>query len=163
MMGTLPDHMKLIDLAGSCSLTFECGDLPADVAVFATGHVPNGYFREGVVQSFAGGLLSQAELDPEAGMFCARGSRAVPGQLRDEPESTSTTPRGSPGSSGRQRPPASSSTTEHTSPRSISGMRVRQAVIRSSQLSALPWRLPVAKPEDLIGRFSSRADTALLA
>ena len=121
MMGTLPDHMKLIDLAGSCSLTFECGDLPADVAVFATGHVPNGYFREGVAQSFTGGLLSQAELDPEAGMFCARGSRAVPGQLRDEPEGTSTTPRGSPGSSGRQRPPASSSTTEHTSPRSISG------------------------------------------
>jgi hypothetical protein len=26
------------------------------------------------VQYFAGGLLSQVELDPEAGMFCARGS-----------------------------------------------------------------------------------------
>jgi hypothetical protein len=46
-MGTVPDHMKLIDLAGSCSLTFECGDRPADVAVFAAGHVPNGYFWEG--------------------------------------------------------------------------------------------------------------------
>jgi hypothetical protein len=55
--------MKLIDLAGSYSLTFECGDLPADVAVFAAGHVPNGYFWEGVVQYFAGGLLSQVELD----------------------------------------------------------------------------------------------------
>ena len=44
--------MKLIDLAGSCSLTFECGDLPADVAAFAAGHVPNGYFWEGVVQYF---------------------------------------------------------------------------------------------------------------
>jgi hypothetical protein len=145
MMGTLPDHMKLIDLAGSYSLTFECGDLPADVAVFATGHVPNGYFREGVVQSFAGGLLSQAELDPEAGMFCARGSRAVPGQLRDEPEGTSTTPRGSPGSSGRQRPPASSSTTEHTSSRSISGMsahlRARQRCI-NMQTSTQSLRVP---------------------
>jgi hypothetical protein len=97
--------MKLIDLAGSCSLTFECGDLPAGVAVFAAGPVPNGYFWEGVVQSFAGGLLSQAELDPEVGMFCARGSGAVPGQLREEHEGTSTTPRGSPGSSGRQRHP----------------------------------------------------------
>ena len=57
MMGTVPDHMKFIDLAGSCSLTFECGDLPAGVAVFAAGPAPNGYFWEGVVQSFAGGLL----------------------------------------------------------------------------------------------------------
>jgi hypothetical protein len=56
--------MKLIDLAGSYSLTFECGDLPADVAAFAAGHVPNGYFWEGVIQYFAGGLLSQVELDP---------------------------------------------------------------------------------------------------
>lgn len=76
--------MKLIDLADSYSLTFECGDLPADVAVFAAGHVPNGYFCERVVQHFAGGLLSQVELDPEAGMFCARGGRAVLGQLREE-------------------------------------------------------------------------------
>jgi hypothetical protein len=55
MAGTVPDHMKLMDLAGSYSLTFECGDLPADVTVFAAGHVPNGYFCERVVQYFAGG------------------------------------------------------------------------------------------------------------
>lgn len=94
MMRTMPNHMKLVDSAGSSSLTFECGDLPADPAVFAAGHEPNGYFWEGVVQYLAGGLLSQVELDPEAGLFCARGDSAVLGQLRaalegylDDPES----------------------------------------------------------------------------
>jgi hypothetical protein len=62
-----------------CSLTFECGDLPADAAVVAAGHVPNGYFWEGIVQYLAGGLLSQVELDPETDMFCATGDRAVLG------------------------------------------------------------------------------------
>ena len=47
MMGTVADHMKLIDVAGSSSLTFECGDLPADVAVFAAGHEPNGLLGGG--------------------------------------------------------------------------------------------------------------------
>jgi len=47
MMGTVPDHIKLIDVAGSSSLLFECGDLPADAAVLAAGHEPNGYFWEG--------------------------------------------------------------------------------------------------------------------
>ena len=50
-----------------------CGDLPADVAVFAARREPNGYFWEGVVQYLAGSLLSQVELDPEAGSFFARG------------------------------------------------------------------------------------------
>jgi Immunity protein 51 len=78
--------MHLTDVGGSTSLTFECGDLPADAAVFAAGHDPNGYFWEGVAQYVAGGLLSEVELDPEAGMFCARGDRAVLGQLREELE-----------------------------------------------------------------------------
>ena len=86
MMGTVPDHMKLIDVAGSSSLTFECGDLPADAAVLAAGHEPNGYFWEGVVQYLAAGLASQLELDPEAGMFCAMGDRAVLAELREELE-----------------------------------------------------------------------------
>jgi len=34
-MATVPDHMKLTDVAGSSSLIFACGSLPADVAVFA--------------------------------------------------------------------------------------------------------------------------------
>jgi len=73
MMAAVPDHMKLINVAGSCSLTFACGNLPADVAVFAAGHEPNGYFWEGVAEYLAGGLLAQLELDPEADLFCARG------------------------------------------------------------------------------------------
>ena len=73
MIGAVPEHMNLIDVAGSSSLTFACGDLPADAAVIAAGHEPNGYFWEGVAQYIAAGLLSQVELDCEAGMFCARG------------------------------------------------------------------------------------------
>ena len=53
-MGTVPDHMKLIDVAGPSSLTFACGDLPADVTVFAAGHKPNGYLWGGVVEYLAG-------------------------------------------------------------------------------------------------------------
>jgi hypothetical protein len=40
--------------------------------------------------------------------------------------------------------------------------RVRLSAVLP-QLSALPWPLPVTEPEDLIGRFSGRVDTALLA
>lgn len=50
------------------------------------GHEPNGYFWEGVLEYLAPGLLAQVELDPEAGMFCARGDRAVLTQLREELE-----------------------------------------------------------------------------
>src|SRR5215467_12558274 len=53
---TVPDRMKLVDVADSASLTFECGYLPADAAIFATGHQPNGYFWEGVVEYLAGSL-----------------------------------------------------------------------------------------------------------
>ncbi len=80
----MPDHINIIDVAGSSSLTFACGELPADAAIFAAGHEPNGYFWEGVVEYLAGSLLSRIELDPEAGMFCARGDRALLAQLREE-------------------------------------------------------------------------------
>ena len=86
MMGTVPDHIKLIDVAGSSSLLFGCGNLPADAAVLAAGHEPNGYFWEGVLQYLAGGPLTRVELDPESGMFCARGDRGVLDQLREELE-----------------------------------------------------------------------------
>jgi hypothetical protein len=86
MMGAVTDHMSLMDVAGSSSLTFACGDLPADVAVLAAGHEPNGYFWEGVVQYLTGSLPSRVELDCEAGMFCARGDRVLLGRLRDELE-----------------------------------------------------------------------------
>lgn len=78
--------MRLTDVAGSSSLTFECGRLPADAAVFASGHEPNGYFWEGVAQYVASAQLSGVELDPEAGMFCARGDRAVLKRLRGQLE-----------------------------------------------------------------------------
>ena len=78
--------MSLIDVADACSLTFECGDLPADTAVVTAGHEPNGYFWEGVVQYLNEGLASQVELDCEAGMFCAVGDRGLLVQLREELE-----------------------------------------------------------------------------
>jgi len=79
----MPDHMNLIDMGGSFSLTFGCGELPADVAIFAAGHEPNGYFWEGVVEYLDGSLASQVELDSEAGSFYARGDRALLGQLSE--------------------------------------------------------------------------------
>jgi immunity protein 51 of polymorphic toxin system len=83
MMGTVPHHMNILDVAGSSSLTFKCGELPADAGVLAAGHEPNGYFWEGVVQYLTGDLASQVELGCEAGMFCARGDRSVLDQLRE--------------------------------------------------------------------------------
>jgi hypothetical protein len=83
MMGSVPDRMKLVEVADSATLTFECGYLPADAAIFATGHEPNGYFWEGVVAYLAASLIPQIELDPEAGMFCARGDHTVLARLRE--------------------------------------------------------------------------------
>lgn len=71
-------------MGGSSLLTFDCGRLPADAAVFAAGHTPNGYFWTGVAQYVAGPVLSVVELDPDANMFCAIGDRAVLERLGDE-------------------------------------------------------------------------------
>jgi hypothetical protein len=79
----MPDHMNLIDVDGSFSLTFGCGELPADAAIFAAGHEPNGYFWEGVVEYLDGSLASRVELDSEAGSFYARGDRQLLAQLRE--------------------------------------------------------------------------------
>jgi hypothetical protein len=70
------------DIDGSISLTFYCGELPADEAIGAAGHEPNGYFWEGMVQYLAPALAGQVELDSEAGMFAAEGDRAVLEQIR---------------------------------------------------------------------------------
>jgi hypothetical protein len=122
MMGVVPDHIKLIDVAGSSSLLFGCGNLPADAAVLAAGHEPNGYFWEGVLQYLAGGLLTQWSSIPRPA--CSAPGATVPcwASYAKNWRNTSTTPRGSPGSSGRQKPRASSSTTEHLPPRPIGGM-----------------------------------------
>ena len=78
----MPKHTKLQDIDGSISLTFYCGELPADEAIGAAGHEPNGYFWEGVVQFLAPALADQVELDSEAGMFAAVGDRAVLEQIQ---------------------------------------------------------------------------------
>jgi hypothetical protein len=78
----VPNHTQIRDIDGSISLTFYCGELPADEAVRAVGHEPNGYFWEGLVQYLAPTLAEQVELDSEAGMFAAGGDRAVLQQIR---------------------------------------------------------------------------------
>lgn len=79
---TVPNHTILHDIDGSISLTFYCGELPADGAITASGHEPNGYFWEGMVQYLAPDLANQVELDSEAGMFCAYGDRKVLEQVQ---------------------------------------------------------------------------------
>jgi hypothetical protein len=83
-MGTVPGHIKLIDVAGSSSLLFRCGGLPADGAVLAAGHEPNGYFWGRGSPVSRGRTAHESDLDLEAGMFCVRGDRVVLGQLREE-------------------------------------------------------------------------------
>jgi hypothetical protein len=73
----MPNHTQLRDLAGSASLTFSCGDLPADGAIRAAGYEPNGYFWEGIVRYLAPNLADDLELDSEAGTFSALGSHAA--------------------------------------------------------------------------------------
>jgi hypothetical protein len=85
-MVAVPDHARLFAIDGLYSLTFMCGDLPADAAIFAAGHEPNGYFWEGVVEYLTRDRPLQVELDPEAGAFFARGDRGVLDQLREELE-----------------------------------------------------------------------------
>ncbi|WCZ36115.1 hypothetical protein CHEID_02770 [Corynebacterium heidelbergense] len=58
------------------SLFFECGELPTDEAVFEAGHEPNGYFWQGVAKVVAPEVCEKLEMDSEAGMFSASGSRA---------------------------------------------------------------------------------------
>lgn len=69
-------HSKVLDNGGEFSLTFYCGELPADEAVFAAGHEPNGYFWEGVATFIAPEIAARLDLDSEGGMFCASGSKA---------------------------------------------------------------------------------------
>ena len=63
----------MLDIKGSFSLTFYCGELPADEAASAAGHEPNGYFWEGMLQYLAPQLAERLDLDSEAGRFAANG------------------------------------------------------------------------------------------
>ncbi|BBH18572.1 hypothetical protein Back2_28590 [Nocardioides baekrokdamisoli] len=68
-------HSQILDIASEHSLTFYCGDLPADPAVVAAQHEPNGYFWEGVATFVAPEIADRLDLDSEAGMFSASGSK----------------------------------------------------------------------------------------
>jgi hypothetical protein len=78
----MPDHIKLHDIDGSSSLTFYCGELPADAAIMASGHEPNGSFWESLVQYLAPWLVEQLELDSEGSMFAAYGEPVALEELR---------------------------------------------------------------------------------
>ena len=69
----VPNHTKMLDIDGSISLVFYCGELPADGAIRAAGHELNGYLWEGMVRY----LADDVEFDSEAGMFSALGNRVV--------------------------------------------------------------------------------------
>ena len=79
----MPNHIRLLEIAGTLSFTFDCGDLPADEAIVQTGHEPNGYFWEGLITFLAPEVAAQVEFDPEAGMFAAYGDAATLDRLRD--------------------------------------------------------------------------------
>ena len=72
----MPNHIRLDAGGDQASVTFDCGELPADEAVEAVGHTPNGYFWEGLLQYVAPDLVQRIELDSEAGMFAAYGDPA---------------------------------------------------------------------------------------
>jgi len=68
-------YSTIRDIDGDHSLSFYCGELPADEAVSAAGHEPNGYFWDGVATLLAPEVVARLELDSEAGMFSAFGDR----------------------------------------------------------------------------------------
>lgn len=79
-MVTAMVEMSKHEFDGSASVTFECLT-PADEAVLAAGHEPNGYFWEGVAQRLlttqAPQLLDAVGFDAEGSMFCAYGDGAA--------------------------------------------------------------------------------------
>jgi Immunity protein 51 len=64
------------------SVVFSCGELPADDAIRAAGHEPNGYFWESVARFLVPEQVAALELDCEAGTFAAHGDREALQQLR---------------------------------------------------------------------------------
>ena len=66
--------ITLHDFDGEHSLTLAAGDLVANTAVVATGHEPNGYFWEGLVQVAWPDLAERLDFDSEGGMLCALGA-----------------------------------------------------------------------------------------
>lgn len=73
---------RINEIDGTHSLTFYCGELPADESIAETGHQPNGYFWDGVVTYIARDIVDQLELDSEGGMFSAYGDLPLLERLR---------------------------------------------------------------------------------
>ena len=71
----MTQRSQILDFDGEHSLTFCCGELPADEGVHAAEHEPNGYFWEGIAAFLEPQFVERLELDSEAGMFSAVGSR----------------------------------------------------------------------------------------
>ncbi|MEE6262200.1 Imm51 family immunity protein [Plantactinospora sonchi] len=71
--------LELIELTpGEFCLSLDAGTTSVDDVVEELGHVPNGYFWEGVAQwlikTEAPALEGRFSFDPEGGMFCAYGA-----------------------------------------------------------------------------------------
>jgi immunity protein 51 of polymorphic toxin system len=78
----VPAYATIREDGGSFSLSFTCGELPADDAVIAADHEPNGYFWEGVAQFLAPDVAAVVEFDSEGSMFCAYGDRGPLARLQ---------------------------------------------------------------------------------
>lgn len=79
-------HSRIHENAGQYSLTFGCGDLPADAAVRAAGHEPSGYFWEGIATFIAPDIVAALELDSDTQTFRALGLRVDLEELRTKLE-----------------------------------------------------------------------------
>ncbi|MFJ3788785.1 Imm51 family immunity protein [Kitasatospora sp. NPDC090091] len=84
--------VTLHDFNGKHSLPFDAGGQAADAAVAATGHEPNGYFWEGLVQFAWPDIAERLDFDSEAGMFCAIGSLRHLTRLKAAVEPVITSP-----------------------------------------------------------------------
>jgi hypothetical protein len=84
--------ISLHEFDGSYSLTFAAGELPADTAVVAARHEPNGYFWEGLVQFAWPDVAERLSFDSEAGTFGASGSLDDLTQLREAVEPVISSP-----------------------------------------------------------------------
>lgn len=73
--------LNVEDIGYGPSLCVFLDDVPADDAVRAEGHEPNGYFWRGVAEFIRGDISRRLNFDPEGSMFVAYGDAALLEQL----------------------------------------------------------------------------------
>jgi hypothetical protein len=78
----VPAFSDIYEDDDQCSLQFVIGGLPADEGVDASGHVPNGYFWDGVAAYVAPELVERLEFDSEGACFNVLGTRGDLEQLQ---------------------------------------------------------------------------------